>query len=136
MIVFVSSAFWQQAGMLCPIHGRNCNIDLPFPRAISERQQGGRLTLHQVVLDQMTADRQAWVPLAILAGAVFILSPQGVALIAVVLDSCALGKAMAGGGVTRVAPVLWFTGWSASYRRGEKKNKQKPNLPGLPIHYG
>lgn len=86
-----------------------------------------RLTLHQVVLDQVTADGQGWIPLAILAGSVLVLPPQSIPLVTVVLDSRTLGNAMAGGRVAGVAAILWCARWSTSYRFKNKINTKKKN---------
>lgn len=87
-----------------------------------------KLTLHCVVLGWVAGDGQGRVPIAILADAELVLPVQGVALVAVVLDSRALGKAVAGGGVAGVAAVLWFAGWSTSYTRRRQETQQESDF--------
>lgn len=61
-------------------------------------------------MSESTADLHRSVPLAVLTGEELVVSLQSVAFITEVLDDGLLGEAVARGGVTAVAPVLWFGG--------------------------
>lgn len=61
-------------------------------------------------MGESTANLHWSVPLAVLAGEELVVSLQSVALVTEVLNDGLLGEAVARGGVTAVAPVLWFSG--------------------------
>lgn len=77
---------------------------------LTNKRHKTRSWLRGQTLGESTANLHWSVPLAVLAGEELVVSLQSVALVTEVLNDGLLGEAVARGGVTAVAPVLWFSG--------------------------
>lgn len=69
----------------------------------------------------MATDLHGFLPLSVLAGTVFVVPLERVALVAEVLDDCALAEPATRSRVTGVAAVLWLTGRLAIWRGKDRK---------------